>query len=96
MEDAIALVHALAEHGDVAEALKAYQQQRPPVARKIVDAANTSAEWYENFGEKMKLSPMDFAYDYLMRSGRMTNERLHQIAPRFAADYAAHKASPVS
>ena len=43
----------------------------------------------------MQLAPMDFAHDYLMRSGRMTEERLRKIAPRFAADYAALKASAV-
>lgn len=93
MEDAIALVQALKNHGDIDAALAAYQAQRPPVARKIVDAANTSASWYDSFGEKMRLTPMDFAHDYLMRSGRMTEERLHQIAPKFAADYAAYSAA---
>ncbi|MGR3375997.1 salicylyl-CoA hydroxylase [Salipiger abyssi] len=92
MEDAIALIHALKDHDDIDEALAAYQAQRPPVARKIVDAANTSATWYESFGEKLRLAPMDFAHDYLMRSGRMTPERLHQIAPKFAADYEAYSA----
>jgi 2-polyprenyl-6-methoxyphenol hydroxylase-like FAD-dependent oxidoreductase len=91
LEDAIALVNALVAHPTVAQALAAYQQQRPPVARKIVDAANTSATWYETFGDKMRLAPMDFAHDYMMRSGRMTEEKLRQIAPRFAADYAAHR-----
>lgn len=89
LEDAIALVHALKDHDDVDAALAAYQAGRPPVARKIVDAANTSASWYESFGEKMRLEPMEFAHDYLMRSGRMTPERLRQIAPKFAADYEA-------
>ncbi len=93
MEDAIALVHALADHDNLEEALAVYQEQRPPVARKIVDAANTSATWYETFGEKMQLAPMDFAYDYLMRSGRMTHERLRGIAPEFAAEYEACKSA---
>ena len=59
MEDAIALVHALKDHADLDEALAAYQASRPPVAKKIVDAANTSATWYETFGEKMALGPND-------------------------------------
>src|SRR6056297_60774 len=92
LEDAMALVRALEAHASVEEALAAYQRQRPPIARKIVDAANTSATWYESFGEKMQLAPMDFAHDYLMRSGRMTQERLRKLAPRFAADHAAHLA----
>lgn len=91
MEDAIALVHALAQHDDVDAALAEYQQQRPPIARKIVDAANTSATWYETFGDKMNLAPLDFAHDYLMRSGRMTEERLRQIVPAFAARYSASR-----
>lgn len=93
MEDAIALVRSLASHDDLPAALTAYQAQRPPIARKIVDAANTSATWYETFGEKMRLAPMDFAHDYIMRSGRITDERLRSIAPRFAEDYARHRAA---
>ncbi|MCE7029415.1 FAD-dependent monooxygenase [Jiella avicenniae] len=92
MEDAIALVKALAAHDDVDEALGVYQEQRPPIARKIVDAANTSATWYESFGEKMGKPPLDFAYDYLMRSGRMSEERLRKIAPGFAAEYEKQRA----
>lgn len=92
MEDAIALVHALAQNNCVEDALSGYQNQRRPVARKIVDAANTSANWYEDFGKKMQLQPMDFAHDYLMRSGRMTEERLRQIAPEFAKNYEREKA----
>ena len=92
MEDAIALVRSLKEHVDIDAALAYYQANRPPVARKIVDAANTSATWYESFGEKLQLEPMEFAHDYLMRSGRMSDERLQQIAPKFAADYARHTA----
>ena len=93
MEDAIALVHSLAAHDDVDEALRAYQQNRPPIARKIVDAANTSATWYESFGDKMHLPPLDFAYDYIMRSGRLTDDRLRQIAPRFTEDYLRHRSA---
>lgn len=91
MEDALALVRALATEADIPSALARYQAMRPPIAKKIVDAATTSAVWYETFDKKMTLHPMDFAYDYLIRSGRMSDERLAQIAPKFAADYAAHK-----
>jgi len=92
MEDAIALVHSLAKENDVQAGLARYQETRPPIAYKIVDAATTSAIWYESFADKMKLPPMEFAYDYLMRSGRMTPDRLSEMAPKFAADYAAYKA----
>lgn len=87
MEDAIALVQALADIPDVDAALARYQRERPPIARKIVEAANTSATWYESFGDKMRLPPLEFAHDYLMRSGRMSDERLRGLAPEFMARY---------
>jgi benzoate-CoA ligase family protein len=93
MEDAIALVRSLAAHPDIDESLAAYQDERRPVARKIVDAANSSATWYESFAAKMALPPVDFAFDYLTRSGRVDMERLRQIAPAFMARYQAEKAA---
>ncbi len=89
MEDSIALVRALAGHDDVDEALAAYQAERQPIAKKIVDAANTSATWYESFASKMDLPPVDFAFDYITRSGRIDMERLRRMAPEFAARYEA-------
>jgi len=93
MEDAIALVRSLASHDDVDEALVAYQQERQPIARKIVDAANTSATWYDSFADKLDLQPLDFAFDYMMRSGRVDMDRLRTIAPQFMARYEAEKAA---
>ena len=92
MEDAIALVRALAKHDEVDKALATYQKTRQPIAKKIVGAANTSANWYESFAEKMALPPVDFAFDYITRSGRIDMERLRQISPSFMARYEAEKA----
>jgi 2-polyprenyl-6-methoxyphenol hydroxylase-like FAD-dependent oxidoreductase len=92
MEDAIALVRALADYDNVGEALVVYQQTRQPVAKKIVDAANTSAAWYESFAEKMALAPLDFAFDYITRSGRVDRQRLRRLAPGFMARYEAERA----
>ena len=92
MEDALALVMALREHEDADVALADWDRTRRPIARKIVEAANTSAEWYEGFGAKMDLHPLDFARSYLMRSGRMSEERLRAAAPRLAARLEAREA----
>jgi 2-polyprenyl-6-methoxyphenol hydroxylase-like FAD-dependent oxidoreductase len=92
MEDAIALVRSLASHDDVDEALAAYQSERQPIARKIVDAANTSAAWYDTFAGKMDMAPLDFAFDYMTRSGRVDMQRLRGIAPRFMQRFEAEKA----
>ncbi len=85
-EDAIALDRAFAECGeDVPRALAAFERERRPVVEKLLAAANASSYWYERFPEKMRQEPWRLAYDYMTRSGRMTDERLREIAPRFMA-----------
>jgi len=85
-EDAIALDRAFAEAGeDVARTLGAFERERRPVVEKLLAAANASSYWYERLPEKMALSPVQLAYDYMTRSGRMTDERLSELAPKFMA-----------
>lgn len=91
MEDAIALARALREEDDLGAALAAFEAARQPIAKKIVDAANTSALWYDRFPEKMRLDPLDFAFDYITRSGRVDMERLRRLAPKFMETYEAEK-----
>jgi len=91
LEDAFALVQALDANGfDVAKALPAYAAARRPAVEKLVAAADASAEWYENFGDRMKLAPWDFAWSYIQRSGRIDREKLRRLAPGFVAGYEAH------
>ncbi|MGY6695263.1 MAG: benzoate-CoA ligase family protein [Roseinatronobacter sp.] len=92
MEDAFALVADLRAHDDIDAALAAFQRERPPEAKRIVDAANTSARWYEGFESKLDRPALDFTFDYLTRSGRMDMDRLRQDAPGFMARYDAQKA----
>lgn len=87
MEDAIALVRALVEEDDTETALGVFEERRVPIAKKITDASNQSAEWYDTFADKMRLDPLEFAKDYLMRSGRIDLDKLRTIAPRFMAEY---------
>jgi 2-polyprenyl-6-methoxyphenol hydroxylase-like FAD-dependent oxidoreductase len=84
LDDAIALARAFeVAGGDVAEGLKEFERQRRPVVEKLVAAANRSSYWYERLSEKMALDPWQLAYDYMTRSGRMTQERLRHEAPEF-------------
>ena len=57
-----------------------------PVVEKIVKAANRSSFWYERLADEMQKQPWELAYDYMTRSGRMTEERLRQTAPQFMGD----------
>ena len=94
MEDAIALNRALGDTGaDIPAALLRYEETRRPPVEKIVSGANASARWYERMAETTRLSPYDFAHDYMIRTGRVSDTRLQRIAPRFMARYLAGKAA---
>jgi len=86
LEDAIALDAAFGESGaDVRAALAAFERARRPIVEKLLAAASASSYWYERFAERMSDEPWRFAYDYMTRSGRMTDERLRQLSPKFMA-----------
>jgi 2-polyprenyl-6-methoxyphenol hydroxylase-like FAD-dependent oxidoreductase len=90
MEDALALARALDEApGDVPDALARYEAERRPAVEKLARAARASADWYERFPEHMRLAPLDFAHSYVTRSGRVDDDRLRRMAPRFMARYDA-------
>ena len=90
MEDAIALWQAFqAEPDNVPAALRTYAQARRPIRSKLNNAMELSVRWYEQMGSKMSLPPYPFAYDYLLRTGIMTAERLAHEAPDFMRRYRA-------
>jgi 2-polyprenyl-6-methoxyphenol hydroxylase-like FAD-dependent oxidoreductase len=91
IEDAIALAKALETEVDISAALLRYETERKPIVKKLVAAARTSADWYENFPAHMKLDPMDFAHSYITRSGRIDDARLRAMSPAFMARYEASK-----
>jgi 2-polyprenyl-6-methoxyphenol hydroxylase-like FAD-dependent oxidoreductase len=90
LEDALALVKALeAEPGDLAAGLARYEASRRPTLEKLVAASRRSAAWYDNFPEHMRLAPLDLAMSYIRRSGRVDEDRLRAMSPRFMARYDA-------
>jgi 2-polyprenyl-6-methoxyphenol hydroxylase-like FAD-dependent oxidoreductase len=94
IEDAIALTKALEAERNLGEALARYQSERQPIVKKLVTAARTSADWYAQFPEHMKLELMDFAHSYITRSGRIDDARLRAMAPAFMARYEASRQRP--
>ena len=73
-------------------ALAIYERERRPIVEKILAAANASSYWYERFPEKMaKFEPWELAYDYMTRSGRMTDERLREVSPEFMSRVSAER-----
>ncbi len=92
MEDAVALFKAFEVTGarDVAAALALFQQNRLPPMRKIWDAANASLRWYEDMDLLVtSLSPLEFAYSYMTRTGRVDHAEVRRRDPRLAAAYEA-------
>ncbi|NKB50121.1 MAG: NAD(P)-binding protein [Alphaproteobacteria bacterium] len=95
MEDAIALFQAMSDNdGDLVGALARYEEIRRPRLEKLVDAAVASAHWYEQMAALMRtLEPYEFARSYMTRTGRVSDERLQKIAPKFMERYAQHRTS---
>lgn len=83
MEDAIALVEAFKEHGtsDVPKVLAAYQEARHVDCIKIQKAAQTSLEWFENSARYMQQDPLQFMFNLMTRSKRITYDNLAERDP---------------
>jgi anthraniloyl-CoA monooxygenase len=91
MEDALALAACLHEagtddSGGVPAALAAYEAERKPVVASTQRAAQASLEWFENLGQYVDQPPMQFAFNILTRSRRITYDNLRLRDPQFIAD----------
>jgi 2-polyprenyl-6-methoxyphenol hydroxylase-like FAD-dependent oxidoreductase len=91
MEDSVALFKALKECGNELKAgFARFQQMRLPPMKKIWDAANVSIRWYEEMDQLVStLSPVEFAYSYMTRTGRVNHAEVRRRDPRLAAAYEA-------
>lgn len=89
MEDSVALFKAFKEKDTIVKAaLARFQTQRLPPMKKIWDAANVSLRWYENMDELVKtLSPVELAYSYMTRTGRVNHAELRRRDPKLAEAY---------
>ena len=85
MEDALALAACLHEHPTVDTALAAYEAERRPVVESTQRAAQASLEWFENIGQYKDQDPVQFCFNLLTRSRRITYENLQLRDPEFAA-----------
>jgi anthraniloyl-CoA monooxygenase len=82
MEDAIALAQACNQHpANVPAALAAYQTARYVETVKLQRAAQTSCEWFEHARRFVQQEPLEFTYNLLTRSRRITHDNLAQRDP---------------
>lgn len=85
MEDALALAANLHEHPTLNQALAAYEHERRPVVFSLQRAAQASLEWFENIGQYAAQTPLEFTFNLLTRSRRITLENLALRDPSIAA-----------
>ena len=94
MEDAIVLRDVFAERGfdDVPAALAAYEDARWVDVIKLQKAAQTSLEWFENTERYTDQGPLEFCFNLMTRSKRITYDNLAlrdpELVARVAADFA--------
>jgi anthraniloyl-CoA monooxygenase len=83
MEDAIALSSALEQHQDLETALNEYELERKPVIEIFQKAARESQAYFESLKRYLDLDPVQFTFNLLTRSGRITYNDLRLRDPRF-------------
>ncbi|HEY2298743.1 MAG TPA: FAD-dependent monooxygenase, partial [Jatrophihabitans sp.] len=88
LEDAIELARSIGQHpGDLAAALKHYEDLRSIEVLKIQNAARNSTEWFEHVDRYVNLPPEQFAYSLLTRSQRISHENLRLRDKGYVEDY---------
>lgn len=85
MEDALALAACLGEQATIEAALKAYDEERTPVIKSTQRSAQASLEWFEEIGQYADQDPIQFAFNLMTRSRRITYGNLQERDPGFVA-----------
>jgi anthraniloyl-CoA monooxygenase len=98
MEDAIALANALVRRGwEIEPALVDYELERAPFVERTQAAASESAAHFARVASYTHLEPLQFAFNLLTRSGRITYATLGIRDPQFTRSLDAwFGGSPVS
>lgn len=86
MEDAIALATALGAGDDIEIGLAAYEDERRPFVDSLQRAAQASLQWFEGTERYMETEPIQFAFNLLTRSLRITHEDMRTRDPAFTAE----------
>ena len=88
LEDAIELARSIGKHpGDLAAALKHYEDLRSIEVLRIQNAARNSTEWFEHVDRYVGMPPEQFAYSLLTRSQRISHENLRLRDKAYVENY---------
>jgi anthraniloyl-CoA monooxygenase len=94
MEDAVELAWALRD-ADVERGLAAYEAERRPTVESTQRAAQASLEWFEGIARHVGQPPLQFAFNLLTRSRRVTYENLRVRDPGFVARVSPGRRPPM-
>lgn len=84
MEDSIALAAALARRRwDLKAAFVDYELERTPYVERTQDAASDSAAYFGRIASYSHVEPIQFAFNLITRSGRITHATLGVRDPQF-------------
>jgi anthraniloyl-CoA monooxygenase len=83
MEDGIALAAALEREPDVPTALRRYEEQRRPEVESLQRAAQASLAWFESTERYVRTEPIQFGFNLLTRSLRITHQDLRVRDPAY-------------
>jgi anthraniloyl-CoA monooxygenase len=83
MEDSIALAQALEGGARLEDALDAYEAERRPPVESLQRAAQASLQWFEDTERYMQTEPIQFGFNLLTRSLRITHEDLRIRDPAY-------------
>jgi anthraniloyl-CoA monooxygenase len=83
MEDAIALATFLEQHSNLETALNEYELERKPVVETFQRAAQESQSYFETLKRYLDLEPMQFTFQLLTRSGRISYDDLRMRDAHF-------------
>lgn len=84
MEDSVVLAEALLRHrGDLERALTEYELERAPMVERLQEAARESATYFENVIRYAGFDPVQFTFNLLTRSGRITYTNMTLRDPTF-------------
>jgi anthraniloyl-CoA monooxygenase len=87
MEDAVALAWAFRSWGDdVGPATASYESERRPIVESTLRAAQASLEWFEGIGRYVGQGRLQFAFNLLTRSRRVTYDNLRMRDPEFVGE----------
>jgi len=93
MEDALALAACVHEEPDISTALATYEEERKAVVLSTQRAAQASLEWFENLAQYVHQDPVQFGFNIMTRSRRVTYDNLRVRDPEYVAQCEAWFAS---